>query len=146
MLPALQSLPPAFEWIPVANSVVLFAMIAGALIKYSTWRATEEKRKREAEQQQKELISSVCTEFTHSAAYRDARDQRTREIASVTVHEAFAQRASSFVDSKVYEAEMRALRADLQRMSDDIKDNTSALRSVSDRMGGMVFRDPPKNG
>lgn len=128
-------LPKAFEWIPVVNSVILFGVIAGALIKYSSWRATEEQRKREQALEKKQLIITACEEFTNSPAYRASRDQRTREISGHEIHEAFSRRASTFVDSKVYEAELRSLRSDIARLGEDIKENTGTLNKISGQLG-----------
>jgi hypothetical protein len=144
VLPVAGTVPQAFEWIPVVNSIILFSIIAGALIKYSSWRATEEKRKVDAAKEQKAMVVTVCEEFTNGLAYRASRDQRTREIAATTVDQAFRDRASTFVDAKVYEAETRAFRDDIARLSDDIKENSRTLAKISGQLSVTITRDPHK--
>lgn len=125
---------------PVANSIVIWGAVAGAIIKYSTWRATEEKRKRERAEELRALIVNVCETFTNSPAYRASRDDRTREVASTLLNQEFSNRASSFVDSKVYESERKAFHADIARLSEDIKENTRTLAEISGKLSTIVVK------
>lgn len=144
MLFVTTALPDAFEWMPVVNSIVIWGAVAGGVIKYLTWRATEEERKRKRAEELRTLIVNVCETFTNSESYRKIRDERTREVAGAMLDEAFRNRAASFVDSKVYASETDGFRDDIKRLGDDIKENTRTLSEINGKLSTLVFREPQK--
>jgi hypothetical protein len=89
------------------NAGALIAII-GTLILWirfvmdlRSFKASEEKRRREEREHQEELIVKVCEAFTNSDAFQLRRDRAMIATAQSVTDESFRVRAQSFVDAAV---------------------------------------------